>query len=132
MGSDSAGAEEDERPVHEVCVKGFWLGKTEVTQGQWRQVMANNPSRFKAGDDHPVEQVSWDDAQAFVTKLNGQGAGGLRLPSEAEWEYACRGGGRAQTYCGGEDLDRLAWYSENSGGATASGRGQAGQRAGAV
>jgi formylglycine-generating enzyme required for sulfatase activity len=116
MGSDEG--DTDERPVHEVCVEGFWLGTTEVTQGQWRRVMGDNPSAFENGDDYPVESVSWDDARAFVTKLNGRGAGGLRLPSEAEWEYACRDGGRAQTYCGGEDLDRLAWYRENGGSKT--------------
>ncbi len=116
MGSETD--EEDERPVHRVCLKGFWLGRHEVTQGQWQRVMGDNPSRFRKGDDHPVEQVSWQDAEAFIAKLNVRGQGGFRLPSEAEWEYACRSGGRAETYCGGEVADRLAWYSLNSGWST--------------
>jgi formylglycine-generating enzyme required for sulfatase activity len=116
MGSEKG--DTDERPVHKVCLEGFWLGKYEVTQDQWRRVMGGNPSRFKKGDDHPVEQVSWKDAQAFIAKLNARGEGGVRLPSESQWEYACRGGGREETYCGGEDLDRLAWYGGNSGGTT--------------
>ncbi len=116
MGSEEGDA--DERPVHEVCLQGFWLARTEITQGQWRRVMGENPAHFGSGDDHPVESVSWDEAQAFIARLNEQGAGGLRLPSEAEWEYACRSGGRDQTYCGGEDLDRLAWHAVNSGSGT--------------
>jgi formylglycine-generating enzyme required for sulfatase activity len=93
------------------------MGKIEVTQRQWEQVMGNNPVRFK-DDDHPVEQVSWNDTQAFVKKFNAQGQGGFRLPTEAEWEYACRSGGKNETYCGGDDVDRLAWYTSNSGGKT--------------
>jgi formylglycine-generating enzyme required for sulfatase activity len=112
MGSGDADA--DERPVHQVCVQGFWLGKYEVTQGQWQRVAGHNPAWFKRGSDYPVESVSWPEVQAFIAKLNRKGQGGLRLPSEAEWEYACRSGGRTETYCGGEDLDPYAWYSGNS------------------
>jgi formylglycine-generating enzyme required for sulfatase activity len=65
-----------------------------------------------------VEQVSWNDAQAFIAKLDPGGQQGLRLPTEAEWEYACRSGGKEETYCGGKDLDRLAWYDKNSGDKT--------------
>ena len=109
----------DEKPVHEVCVKGFKLAKYEVTQWQWREVMGTNPSRFKdCGLDCPVEKVSFDDIQAFIGKLNAQAGGHYRLPTEAEWEYACRGGGNQQRYCGGDDLDALAWYAGNSGGKT--------------
>ncbi|MGE4299015.1 MAG: formylglycine-generating enzyme family protein [Desulfovibrionaceae bacterium] len=107
----------DEGPVHEVCVDGFWLGKYEVTQAEWTKVMGNNPSHFK-GDRNPVEKVSWNDAQEFIRRLNGKGNGGFRLPTEAEWEYAARSGGKAQTYSGGEDLTRVAWYDGNSGGQT--------------
>ncbi|MGE4297054.1 MAG: SUMF1/EgtB/PvdO family nonheme iron enzyme [Desulfovibrionaceae bacterium] len=115
MGSDNCGS--DEKPVHEVCVDGFWLGKYAVTQAEWTKVMDNNPSHFK-GDRNPVESVSWDDAQEFIRRLNGKGNGGFRLPTEAEWEYAARSGGKAETYAGGEDVDRVAWHDGNSGGKT--------------
>ncbi len=113
MGSNEG--ESNEKPVHEVCVDGFWMGKYEVTQGQWEKVMGNNPSSFKASDSHPVETVSWNDVQDFIRKLNALGKGGFRLPTEAEWEYACRSGGKQETYCGGNDVNRVAWYWENSG-----------------
>jgi formylglycine-generating enzyme required for sulfatase activity len=80
-----------ERPVHRVCVKGFWMGKNEVTQAQWTRVTGSNPSEVKE-DAHPVNNVSWNEAQAFIRKLNGLGSAKFRLPSEAEWEYACRSG----------------------------------------
>ncbi len=115
MGSNEG--QSDEKPVHEVCVDGFWMGKYEVTQGEWERVMGDNPAWVK-GDDHPVEHVSWDDAQSFINKLNNKGQGGFRLPTEAEWEYACRSGGRQEKYCGGNDVDRVAWYASNSGGET--------------
>ncbi|MCP4407488.1 MAG: formylglycine-generating enzyme family protein [Gammaproteobacteria bacterium] len=108
----------DEKPVHKVCVDGFWMGKYEVTQGQWKKIMGNNPSGFKEGDNHPVEQVSWYDAQSFIKKLNTKGQGRFRLPTEAEWEYACRSGGKKEKYCGGNDVDRVAWFSKNSGSKT--------------
>ena len=89
MGSESAEAFERESPVREVRISaGYWLGKHEVTQGEWEAVMGSNPSRFQnCGRDCPVEQVTWEDAQAFIGRLNG-GSGGnrYRLPSEAEWE----------------------------------------------
>jgi formylglycine-generating enzyme required for sulfatase activity len=109
---------DDQMPVHEVCVSGFWLGKYEVTQGQWQKVMGSNPSSFKKGDNFPVEKVSWDDAKAFIAKLNGMGSARFKLPTEAEWEYACRSGGRAEKYAGGDDLARVAWHSRNSGDST--------------
>lgn len=100
---------------HSVHVNAFVLGKTEVTQGQWRAVMGNNPSRFSScGDDCPVEQVSWNDAQEFVQKLNAKTGKQYRLPSEAEWEYACRAGGQHE-YCGSDNVDSIAWYEGNSG-----------------
>ena len=77
---------------HKVCLDEFWLGKYEVTQGQWEAVMGSNPSNFKKGDKHPVEQVSWDDAQEFLKKLSVRSSSTFRLPTEAEWEYSCRAG----------------------------------------
>ena len=121
MGSNDG--DYDEKPVHKVCVDGFWLGKYEVTQGQWQKIMGNNPSKFpkgwfKKGDNYPVEMVSWNDCQEFIKKLNAQSTRKFRLPTEAEWEYAARSGGRDETYAGGNDVDRVSWYDGNSGGST--------------
>jgi formylglycine-generating enzyme required for sulfatase activity len=117
MGSNDG--DSDERPVHKVCVRHFFMGKYEVTQGQWKRVMGNNPSRFKkCGDDCPVEQVSWKDAQKFIRKLNQmEGTDKYRLPSEAEWEYACRAGSTTRFSFGDNEssLSEYAWYSNNSG-----------------
>ncbi len=104
---------------HKVTLtRGFYMQTTQVTQGQWKAVMGNNPSKFKKGDEYPVESVSWDDAQEFVRKLNESGKTDLySLPTEAEWEYACRAG-TDTAYCFGDDADRLgeyAWYDKNSG-----------------
>lgn len=109
MGSDKD--EPNEKPVHRVTIKyAFALGKNEVTQGQWKAVMGNNPSKFvNCGDNCPVEQVSWDDAQEFIEKLNEQTGKQYRLPSEAEWEYACRAGGQ-HAYCGSDDPGSVGWY----------------------
>ena len=106
-----------EQPVHRVSVPSFWMGVTEVTQAQWQAVMGSNPSHFKkAGRNAPVEMVSWDDAQAFIAKLNPlQRDRRYRLPSEAEWEYACRGGSKQDPY---GPPDAIAWVKENSGGTT--------------
>ena len=105
---------DDEKPVHKVCVDGFWMGKYEVTQGQWQKIMSNNPSNFKKGDDYPVEKVSWNDCQEFIQKLNAKSTHKFRLPTEAEWEYACRSGGRDEKYSGGNNVDRVAWHENNS------------------
>jgi formylglycine-generating enzyme required for sulfatase activity len=113
------------KPSHRVTIeKIFAMGKTEVTQAQWRAVMGNNPSYFKScGDNCPVEQVSWGEAQSFIQKLNTRTGKQYRLPSEAEWEYSCRAGGQ-QEYCGGDNVDSVAWYgayanpSGNSGKTT--------------
>jgi len=107
---------DDEKPVHEVRLSGFYMGKYPVTQEQWEKVMGNNPSYFRKGGDYPVEKVSWDDAQKFIaelTKMN-NGRYGFRLPSEAEWEYAARSGGKKERYAGGDDIDAVAWYKDNS------------------
>jgi formylglycine-generating enzyme required for sulfatase activity len=111
-GSFEMGSENfSEKPIHTVTIaKNFALGKTEVTQAEWRAMMGNNPSRFiSCGDNCPVEQVSWEDAQAYIQKLNIKTGGKYRLPSEAEWEYACRAGKDFQ-YCGSDDLNSVAWY----------------------
>lgn len=107
----------NDKPVHTVCLNHFFIGKYEVTQRQWRKVIGGNPSRFKSGDDYPVESVSWNDAQKFIRKLSALNKNKyqFRLPTEAEWEYACRSGGKPETYSGGGRIDRVAWYSENSG-----------------
>jgi formylglycine-generating enzyme required for sulfatase activity len=114
MGSDSG--EANEKPMHRVTIaKSFAIGKTEVTQEQWQAVMSNNPSYFSScGSTCPVEQVSWNDAQSFIQKLNAKTGKQYRLPSEAEWEYACRAGTQLE-YCGGDNADSLAWSSFNSG-----------------
>lgn len=113
--------EEEEGPQHQVALtQGFWLGETAVTQAQWYAVMATTPSRFR-GDELPVENVSWNDCTDFLART---AALGLRLPTEAEWEYACRAGTAGATWAGavqiGEDgradvLDEIAWYWRNSG-----------------
>jgi len=109
----------DEKPVRTVRVdQPFAMGKYEVTQGQWRALMGSNPSRLRdCGENCPVEQVSWEDVHVFIGKLNAKTGKRYRLPSEAEWEYACRAGGR-QKYCGSDSLDGVAWYGDNSGGKT--------------
>jgi formylglycine-generating enzyme required for sulfatase activity len=95
--------------------KGFEMGKYEVTQAQWEAVMGSNPSEFK-GADRPVEQVSWEDAQQFLSRLNARGDGyRYRLPTEAEWEYAARAGTTGKYY---GELDEIAWYKGNFGGQT--------------
>ena len=107
-----------EKPVHRVTLRSFSMGKTEVTQGQWRAITGSNPSHFRnCGDSCPVEQVSWEDAKEFVSRLNSKTGKTYRLPSEAEWEYACRAGGR-QEYCGSDSADNVGWYYVNSGNAT--------------
>lgn len=112
--------EKHERPVHKVCLNAFSLGKYEVTQAQWLAAMGTNPSHFRlCGPDCPVDQVSWMDAQAFLAKLNAENVGKFRLPTEAEWEYACRSGGREEIYPGGvpsTDVSRIAWFNKAEAG----------------
>jgi formylglycine-generating enzyme required for sulfatase activity len=107
----------DEKPVHEVCVSDFSMGKYEVTQGQWKTIMGKNPSHFSScGDSCPVEQASWNDVQTFIQKLNQKTGKTFRLPTEAEWEYAARSGGKKERYAGTNDnLDDYAWCVNNSG-----------------
>ena len=108
---------DDEKPAHQVTLSDYYIGKFEVTQGFWKKVMGSNPSFFKnCGDDCPVESVSWNDCQEFISKLNQLTGKRFRLPTEAEWEYAARGGSKAsfQTkYAGGNALGEVAWYLDN-------------------
>ena len=105
-----------EKPVHSVTLSSYYIGKTEVTQALWQAVMGSNPSYFK-GSDRPVEWVSWDDCQEFIQKLNRLTGRNFRLPTEAEWEFACRGGNnsRGYKYSGSNVIDDVAWYLGNSG-----------------
>lgn len=109
MGSPKTEKERDsDERQHKFCVDAFEIGVYEVTQGQWKAVMGDNPSHFKNGDDYPVENVTWYDVQTYLNKLNQKAGKNYRLPTEAEWEYACRGGIAEQTYCGSNDVDRIA------------------------
>ncbi len=105
-----------EQPAHTVTIsQGFWLGRYEVTQSQWESLMGDNPSEYR-GANRPVEMLSWDACQEFILKLNQQGAGVFRLPTEAEWEYACRAGSTGE-FCFGDAVSTLgeyAWYFDNS------------------
>jgi sulfatase modifying factor 1 len=95
---------DNEKPVHEVCVDDFYMGKYEITQRQWKEIMVNNPSYFTdCGSDCPVERVSWDDVQVFLAELNKKTGRKYRLPTEAEWEYACREGGKKVRFGTGSD-----------------------------
>jgi formylglycine-generating enzyme required for sulfatase activity len=115
MGSPEfeVGRFEHEHP-HLVCVEGFQIDRYEITQRQWREVTGSNPSFFSDCDGCPVEQVSWRDVQDYLVKLNAQTGKHYRLPTEAEWEYACRSGRSGDRYCGGDDLEALAWSRSNS------------------
>jgi len=106
--------DDDEKPVHTVTVSGFFMDKTEVTQAQYRKVMGKNPSRFSGCDDCPVESVIWHDANEYAKRV------GKRLPTEAEWEYAARGGNKTNgyKYAGGNSIGNVAWYNGNSGNKT--------------
>ncbi len=107
--------EKDKMPSRKVTLaKGFWMGKYEVTQAQWKSVMGNNPSAFH-GDDKPVDNVSWNDCRAFAEKVNAKlEDGAVRLPTEAEWEYACRAGSTGD-FGGTGASDDMGWYADNSG-----------------
>ena len=105
----------DEKPTHSVTLSDYYIGKFEVTQELWQAVMGNNPSRFM-GNNHPVENVSWNDVQEFITKLNQKKGANFRLPTEAEWEYAARGGNKSKgyKYSGSNRIDDVAVYEVNS------------------
>ena len=109
-------AYDSEKPVHRVTLSSYLIGKHEVTQALWEEVMGSNPSENNQGGDYPVECVSWDDCQEFIEKLNARTGMEFRLPTEAEWEYAARGGNRSKgyKYAGSNNLDDVGWYGDNS------------------
>jgi formylglycine-generating enzyme required for sulfatase activity len=121
MGSPASeiGRDNGEGPQYRVSVPRFFMGRFEVTQAQWQQVMGNNPAKFK-DENRPVERVSWNDAQEFCKKLSQQTGRKYRLPSGAEWEYACRAGSETKYYFGDDEskLDNYAWFGKNSGNQT--------------
>ena len=106
---------ESEKPIHQVTLNSYFIGETEVTQELWEVVMGSNPSEFE-GSKRPVENVSWNDCQKFMAKLNELTSKAFRMPTEAEWEFAARGGNKSKgyTYCGSNAADDVAWYYHNS------------------
>ena len=117
MGSpdNDSDAYDDENPQHRVTLSDYYIGETQVTQALWKAVMGYNPSYWK-GDSLPVENVSWDDCQKFIKQLNKKTGKSFRLPTEAEWEYAARGGKKSlgYKYAGGNNIEKVAWYDGNS------------------
>lgn len=116
QGSDAV---DREMPVHQVTLSPYYIGETEVTQALWDAVMGGNPSNIK-GSNRPVEKVSWNDCQEFIQKLNQKTGRSFRLPTEAEWEYAARGGNKSRgyKYSGSNNIGDVAWYDKNSNGQT--------------
>ena len=113
-------ASKDEKPAHSVTLSDYYIGETEVTQELWEAVMGNNPSYYSGNPQRPVENVSWNDCQEFITKLNQLTGKNFRLPTEAEWEYAARGGNKSKgyKYSGSNTIDNVAWYTDNSSSQT--------------
>ena len=109
-----------EKPTHRVTLSSYMIGQTEVTQALWQAVMGNNPSKYKGDSRRPVEKVSWNDCQEFLSKLNSLTGQHFRLPTEAEWEFAARGGvnSRGYKYSGSNTLGNVAWYGANSSSTT--------------
>jgi formylglycine-generating enzyme required for sulfatase activity len=117
----SIDGDSDEQPVHNVTISSdYYIGETEVTQELWATVMGSNPSNFTSDSQLPVETVSWNDCQTFITKLNSLTGANFRLPTEVEWEYAARGGNKSQgyTYSGSDTIGDVAWYTSNSSSKT--------------
>ena len=110
------GNEENNQPIHNVALSSFRVAKYETTQAQWERVMGTNPSSYPGCADCPVESISWEDVQTFITKLNALSGKNYRLPTEAEWEYAARGGRKSNNFefAGSNDLNAVAWNSDNS------------------
>jgi len=115
MGNDDPKSSDREKPAHQVKLSDFYIGKFPVTQEQWQAVMENKPSNFE-GEKRPVEKVSWNDTQEFLTQLNQLTKKKFRLPTEAEWEFAARGGIYSQgyKYVGSDRLKQVGWYDDNS------------------
>ena len=113
--SDDQGSNTDENSAHQETISSFYMGETEVTQKLWEAVMGNNPSGYK-GDKHPVESISWDECHEFIEELNKLTGKQFRLPTEAEWEYAARGGNKSHgyRYSGSNKIDDVAWYRKNT------------------
>jgi formylglycine-generating enzyme required for sulfatase activity len=126
MGDTFGDGVEDEKPVHEVRLSDFYMAACPVTQAQWGSLMDDNPSGLVAAD-HPVEQVTLADVTAFIEKLNAASPNAVHfeLPTEAQWEFAARGGGKNERYAGGEDLGAVAWFEDNNTGGTAAVGGKA-------
>ena len=114
MGSNDG--KEEEQPVHPVTLSNYCIGQTLVTQELWQAVMGNNPSCFK-GEKHPVERVTWNDCMKFIQKLNSLTRQRFRLPTEAEWEFAARGGNHSKGYkfAGSDTIEKVAWFDDNAG-----------------
>ena len=117
----------DEKPVHSVTVSTFYMGETEVTQALWKAVMGSEPTynggwenQYGRGDNYPAYRVSWNECQEFIRKLNSLTGRNFRLPTEAEWEYAARGGNQSYgyKYAGSNSIGSVAWYTDNSGSKT--------------
>ena len=121
MGDVFGNGEANEKPVHEVELNSFYIGKYPVTQGWWQEIMGRNSSRFRKGDDYPVESVNYHDVQQFINKLNRLTGKQYRLPTEAEWEYAARSGGKKEKWAGTNnvlELHEYAWFAQNSDNST--------------
>lgn len=117
MGDVFDDGDREERPAHEVCLDDFYLGRYEVTQGQWKALKGRDPSSNKKSDLNPVEDVSWNDAQDFIKELNKKSGRNYRFPTEAEWEYAARSGGQRMKWSGTNnepELDNYAWHNGNA------------------
>ena len=110
----SVGWDTDESPIHKVCVDSFWIGKYEVTQGQWKKIIKTNPSRWKISDKHPLENASFHDILEFIKRLNKASKNKFVLPTEAQWEYAAKGRTKSFKYSGSNNPDKVAWYWDNS------------------
>ncbi len=118
--AEQTGADSDESPTHSVTLSDYYIGETEVTQELWQAVMGSNPSWFTGNMQRPVECVSWNDCQTFITKLNELTGESFALPTEAQWEYAARGGKstKGYLYSGSNSIADVAWYKDNSSDTT--------------